>query len=132
MKKYLFTYGTLMDKQSNNRLLSSSKLIGEATVEGYKLFNSGFPVATKNEGTKVIGEIWEVDTEETWRRLDGLEGYPYMYGRDTVKADLYNIGVDGHFECQMYVGNPDSWRGFKTMTECPKNDGVYQWPRRTL
>ena len=132
MKKYLFTYGTLQNKQSNNRLLSSSKLIGEATVEGYKLFNSGFPVATKNEGTKVIGEIWEVDTEETWRRLDGLEGYPHMYGRDTVSVMPVEQELGDHYECQMYVGNPDSWRQFKGMTECPKKDETYQWSRRTL
>ena len=126
--KYFF-YGTLKSGYGNNRLLSSGKLVGKALVDGYKLFNSGFPVATKEEGAYVVGEVWEVADEDfrTQSNLDALEGYPYMYGRDTVHASIDE--VTGH-ECQMYVGNNESWRNFAGLKECPVNkDGNYEWSR---
>lgn len=129
--KYFF-YGTLKSGYGNNRLLSSGKLVGKAVVDGYKLFNSGFPVATKEEGASVVGEVWEVADEDTRTQsnLDALEGYPYMYGRDTVEAvEVVESMGDSH-ECQMYVGNNESWRNFAGLRECPVNkDGNYEWSR---
>lgn len=124
-----FVYGTLKSGYGNNRLLSSGKLVGKATVDGYKLYNSGFPVAAHEKGSSVVGEVWEVADEDfrTQSNLDALEGYPHMYGRDTVLA---KVDETTSYGCQMYVGNPDSWRQFKNMTECPINkDGQYEWSR---
>lgn len=123
----VFVYGTLKSGYGNNRLLSSSKFLGTAVVKGYKLFNSGFPVATHDENSSVVGEVWEIDEGRTLSNLDALESYPHFYGRDTVDAMLDS--VQG-YECQMYVGNPKSWRNFNGLKECPVNEnGHYYWDR---
>lgn len=130
-----FVYGTLKSGYGNNRLLSSGTFVGKAFVDGYKLYDSGFPVATSCEKSTVVGEVWEVRDEDsrTQSNLDALEGFPYMYGRDKVTAKVVqmtpgSLDVFDH-ECQMYVGNPNSW-DFNRMKECPVNgNGQYEWSR---
>lgn len=111
-------YGTLKRGYGNNVVLGGSKFIESVVIKGYKLYNSGFPVARPSEGDSISGELWEVDSEHTLRNLDRLEGEGRMYIRTTVAEDT-----------QMYVG-PENYWTFDRMTECPKNaDGHYEWSR---
>lgn len=141
---FAVVYGTLKKGESNNRLLSGSSLVTTCVVRGFKLYNSGFPVAQKNPLTCITGEVWNIgdpssQIEEeakkakwTLRNLDSLEGYyedaleRSMYHRVPVTA----YGDDGlTYEAQMYVGNEDYWRGFRGLNECSydESSNAYTW-----
>jgi len=104
-------------------------------VRGYKLYNSGFPVASESPEDCIRVEVFDIgdpqteaDAYVTLNRLDGLEGFrgndnpSSMYFRHTVSVSTDN----GTLEADMYVGNPTFWRNFKGMSEVNKDDeGLY-------
>jgi len=130
---YVIVYGTLKNGKSNNHVLEGATFIGDCLVRNHKLYYSGFPVACPSSGDTLMGEVWEIDTtKDTLHRLDRLEGHRgnnvnsgSMYFRHTVTAYLENGNIEG----DMYVGNPEAWRDFKGMKECPidENVGAYRW-----
>lgn len=86
----VFVYGTLLTGENNNRLLSSSELLGEATADGFDMYSlGGFPACVENEESKipVKGEVWKVDPD-TMTRLDMLEGYPSFYDRKEIPTEF--------------------------------------------
>lgn len=83
-------YGSLRKTQGNHRLLDGEgvSFIKTATIEGYDLFpyaGISFPCIAKGEN-KVVVEIYSVDPT-TFKRLDGLEGYPSFYNREQVQVE---------------------------------------------
>lgn len=134
----VFVYGTLQRNQGNNRRLDGATFVREAFVEGFKLYHSGFPVASEAPNCVAKGEIWDIGEPDTpsarmiLNGLDALEGYRVenlagsMYHRKTVNT-MCDEQVD------MYVGNPRTWRGFAGLRDCPHTevDGVevYEWSR---
>jgi gamma-glutamylcyclotransferase (GGCT)/AIG2-like uncharacterized protein YtfP len=83
----VFVYGTLKSGYNNNRILTDGKatLVEEnRIIDGYKLYDFGFPVARVSEGDRIKGEVWELreGDENTLRRLDGLEGHPQLVHQD--------------------------------------------------
>lgn len=122
----VFVYGTLKSGYGNNALLRDSTFVSVGTVAGYKLYDSGFPVARPSDGDTIIGEIWDIgDNENTLRNLDRLESEGRMYIRTPVKAIAEN-GTE--MDVQMYVG-PEAFWGFERMRECPKSGGNFRWER---
>lgn len=122
-----FVYGTLKSGYGNNRLLSGHTLVGMGTVVGYKLYNSGFPVAAPSLGHSIAGELWDIgDDKATLSSLDRLESEGMMYDRVPVSVVMQDGAVES---AQMYVGNRHFWRGYETLPECPVNEGVYRWDR---
>lgn len=137
----LVTYGTLKRGHGNNRILQTqdSKFVSECTVRGYKLYDSGFPVASESAGDTISGELWDIGDVEsnpgsiaTLNRLDGLEGFrgndnpTSMYFRHEIVAHT----SDGQFDANIYVGSPTFWRGFQGMrTEKQDETGTYYWDR---
>lgn len=83
----VFVYGTLLSGQHNNRLLSSSTLLGTDEVGGIEMHDLGpFPACVASERSeKVVGEVWEV-SDETLQRLDYLEGHPTFYKRVQIQT----------------------------------------------
>lgn len=83
----VFTYGSLKRGQRNNILLRDSVFVQEAVTEPkYRLYDCGsYPCMVKDErnGQAIQGEVWDVD-EDTLRRLDRLEGVPWLYQREAV------------------------------------------------
>lgn len=106
---YLFVYGTLMHGCSNNGFLIKSEgtFIEEVAVHNFLLLDLGsFPAAIKNEGTKIVGELWKVKTLEF---TDHLEGYPHFYNRVSVPVVTKKSNC---IEAQIYYINKDkvqSW-----------------------
>lgn len=129
----VFVYGTLKSGYGNNRILEKSTKICDAEVEGFKLYNSGFPVAASCHQSSVVGEVWEIgdpliseSSKWTLQRLDALESVPYLYTRENVSA----IDSEGNrHDVSMYVGNPTTWRYFEGMKEEPNESGKYFWSR---
>jgi gamma-glutamylcyclotransferase (GGCT)/AIG2-like uncharacterized protein YtfP len=121
----VFVYGTLKSGHSNNRLLSTATLIGEGVTEGlFTLVNSGYPLAVPPHGqtTSIImpvrGEVWQIDSPNTLRRLDILEGHPRNYYRTLEKVNgqlvwMYNYPYTGIITGSDYL--------------CPIINGAYQW-----
>ncbi len=109
-KMMLFSYGTLMSDQSRNTSmtrLGGKKLI-EARVNGFGLYaNSDHPTVRKEEGSWVLGEIWEfdIDEEDVLAQLDMIEGYPSYYGREKMVIGEDEVWVyimtDEAFESQL-------------------------------
>ncbi len=131
-------YGTLKQGYGNNRILQggNASLLSEGIVRGFKLYDSGFPVAAHSEGDCIRVEVWDIGDDEesivTLNRLDGLEGHrgndnpTSMYFRETVEVHTDN----GTLEAQMYMGNPTFWRGFQGMRVEKQDDaGTYYWSR---
>lgn len=118
----LAAYGTLKEGYGNNRLLADATFVEERTIKGFKLFNSGFPVAAHSPDDSIIVEIYDIGEvpNSTLRACDWLENEGRMYHRTEIneKEDIW-----------MYVGHDDFWQ-FDTMTEVkPREDGVYEWSR---
>lgn len=86
----VFVYGTLLSGQGNNHLLRDSTKLGDVTVSGLEMHTmGGFPacVVRYDKYSSVTGEVWEVD-DETFARLDRLEGYPHFYDRIEINTPL--------------------------------------------
>ena len=126
----VFVYGTLKSRYGNNGLLAGASLVREDRVHGYKLLDSGFPVARAADDCIITGEVWDIGNPETdvksrsiLDRLDRLEGYRIhspessMYTREVIRTE-HDI------ECHMYVGNV---QGFRSNEEWPSVDKVYTW-----
>lgn len=118
-------YGTLKRGYGNHRLLESSTLVDTDVVNDYDLTFSGsigtFPVAMPGEG-RVHVEIYDIgDDESTLRRLDSLEGVPWMYKRETVVTqDSRTVA--------MYVGQTDCF-GTNGIPVPVNSDGIHEWKR---
>lgn len=107
-------YGTLKRGHHNNVILMNAQFLEERIVKGYKLLDSGFPVAMPCDTSSIKVEIFDIgDDEITLMRLDRLEAEGRMYIR--TKIDDF----------QMYVGNPPYWQ--HPMEEIQQIDGVYEY-----
>lgn len=78
-------YGSLKEGFGNHRLLTTSEKVGEDWVDGWTMYSlGGFPAIVEGDGSIKV-EIYEVD-DETFSRLDRLEGYPSFYDRKKVET----------------------------------------------
>lgn len=126
----IFTYGTLKSKYGNNGLLAGASMIREDRVHGFKLLDSGFPVARAADGCIITGEVWDIGDPKTdaksqsiLDRLDRLEGYR----KESPESSMYTrevIRTEHDVECHMYVGNVNS---FRSNRDWPCVDKVYTW-----
>lgn len=124
----VFVYGTLKRGYGNHRLLTTAEFVKEATLSGFELFDSGFPVATpaKNgDESFVRGEVFKIKRSVHLRSLDGLEGEGSMYHREVHTTE------DGT-EVSVYVGHDNFW-GFDRMKKSwESTDGnriSHEWKR---
>ena len=128
---YVFVYGSLKKGYGNNRLLQNAIFIDKGiTLKPYVIYGAGgFPVVfdTEKKG-HIAGEVYDVTPAER-ARLDGLEGYPYMYHRKKVMVVLDETGH--RVACQMYVGTVDHWqRNIRSLQQIqPDQNGVCTWNR---
>ena len=82
-KKKLFVYGTLKKGKRLHLYIRDSKFLGEKTIEGYTLFDIGYPLAVKSKDKKIKGELYEVD-EKAWKTIKMIE--------ETAGYKITNIG----------------------------------------
>ncbi len=97
----LFTYGTLMQGQLNNKLLENAVFVKEAiTKPQHKLFrvlgNFPFPALVDDGDVAVKGEVYEVSILDL-PRLDALEGHPFFYERRVIELDGIEDEVIAYF-----------------------------------
>lgn len=103
MTKY-FVYGTLKRGYGNNVVLGAAKFVGEGTTvsQDFRMLNGAFPMVFTGGNFGIKGEVFEVDSEQTERNLDRLEGVPHLYTRSEVEV---RIGENVEL-CRMYITNP--------------------------
>jgi gamma-glutamylaminecyclotransferase len=128
MKSLFFVYGTLKKGYGNHPALKDSLFIGEATsVEKYKVFNCGFPMAFKDkEGLKVKGELYSVTQPEVVERLDQIEGNGHFYTRAIRK--FRHIETGKLATAWIYEIN-DHYRLGTDYCKVNKQHNAYEWSR---
>ncbi len=111
----VFTYGTLMQGQHNNKVLgSNAKLLYSGIIHGYVNIGLeyGFPCIVEHKAfNEVVGEVWEVDKNDL-ASIDMLEGYDEnneldsMYIRRNVRVYSQNNYNETIYDiCYGYVWN---------------------------
>ena len=124
----VFVYGSLKAGKGNNNILGSSDLLASTQTEptfalGDVGFPYAFPSAVVPEAYKkllfpVRGEVYKVDTVESFMRLDSLEGYPSHYDRQIVR-------LENGFDAWMYIQT--DWHSASYCNACDLKNGVWQW-----
>lgn len=75
----IFVYGSLLQGESNHRLLDGQTFIGEGTVRDFGLFvtHDDYPYAAALSGARIAGEVYCVDaaTGAYLDRFEGSDGY---------------------------------------------------------
>jgi gamma-glutamylcyclotransferase (GGCT)/AIG2-like uncharacterized protein YtfP len=118
----LFVYGTLKRGQANHGRLQGARWLGEAILDGARLFDLGpFPMAIAGEG-HVAGELYAV-AFSALPALDAFEGCPRLYQRHWLTL------VDGR-EAWTYLGQPRQVRHGRRLAggQWPATDRPTQAP----
>ena len=86
---HLFVYGSLKKSGGNHCYLEDSKFIQHYKLKGHALVDlgHGFPYMIQDKNSAVYGEIYSV-SEETIKKIDLLEGVPYLYRRMLTNYEL--------------------------------------------
>ena len=109
---YVFVYGTLKKKKGNHHYLRSAIYLGEAVTNeaSFTMFNGGFPFVSDHfpsheRSGRIVGELYQVDSQETLDRLDQLEGVPVLY----VKREVEVSALSGlPYTANIYVASRGS------------------------
>lgn len=90
--KLVAVYGSLRKGLGNHRVLGESKLIGTTKTEPkFTMFSYGaFPGLLKDGDTEITIEVYKPENNDTWERLDVLEGYPDFYDRMIIETEFGN------------------------------------------
>lgn len=85
MRHAVFVYGTLLRGEVNHGLLAGADWLGiHRTAPCFRLYLAGdCPGAVRGGDTAIRGEVYAVDSGGL-RRLDRLEEYPLVYGRQLI------------------------------------------------
>jgi len=79
-KKLLFVYGSLKRGFDNHSLLKGATYVGEAkTLQPYAMFvetHGQYPYLIDKPFYQIEGELYDIDSEELWDKVDTFEGVP--------------------------------------------------------
>jgi gamma-glutamylcyclotransferase (GGCT)/AIG2-like uncharacterized protein YtfP len=112
--RLLFIYGTLLDGHQPPQMQSVCRRlcrVAPATVQGFLYDLGPYPAVTVCGTTsRILGEIVEIDCDQTWHALDRYEGCPRqgegdgLYSRVRTTATLKS---GESVDCWIYVYNCD-------------------------
>lgn len=89
--QFYFAYGSNMNLDQMEFRCPAARVVGTVRLEDYRLafcgMQPGYGVATifPEKGCQVEGVLWEI-TPECEQSLDSYEGYPHLYGKQTVRV----------------------------------------------
>lgn len=121
-------YGTLRKGCGAEARLGNAKLVDTIEVLiPYAMYSTGpYPVlVSSNSINKIVFEVYNVKHSETLRELDIYEGYPDLYGKETIETDLGEVIIyTGGNSLKEYVKNgyfkqitSGDWVKYKEKTE---------------
>lgn len=119
-----FAYGSNMNHIQMELRCPESEVIGTVRLEGYRLaFAGGSGVATilPSPGSHVDGVLWEISAEDE-QRLDYYEGFPRLYGKESVTVRDKAGAVR---EVMAYTMNPP-YRDERAMPNVPYLYGIVE------
>ena len=77
-QRQVFVYGTLMSGEANHGYLENSTCLGNAYIEGYDMYDTGwYPAIVPGNGL-IIGELYRVSLDDV-PSIDALEGEGSLY-----------------------------------------------------
>ena len=84
-----FAYGSNMDPSQMRRRIPDARVVGRATLKGWRIAERLYADIEKERGGRVYGILYLLSVREM-RRLDAYEGYPRTYecGKVVVHAEV--------------------------------------------
>lgn len=106
-------YGTLRQGFWNHKLLENSTFLGKTKTEPrFTMYGHGVPWITNTGSTEITVEVYEID-EETFQRLDFLEGYPSYYDRQLINTEFGEAWIYFRYIEGGFVIDSGDWAEFK-------------------
>lgn len=126
-------YGTLKRGYHNNGLLENATFLKEDVIDGYLLWDCGFPYAIAADGCAFTCELFEVSLHDVEKGLDWLEGYRGQ-GYEGNHYDRIIVTTRSGEEVSVYVRNPRRGAPMYDVNHSPhvvEADGtkLYTWSR---
>lgn len=90
--RYYFAYGANMNLRAMKHRCPKARLIGPATIEGFKLVFRGVADIEEDPKGKVLGALWILEPSDE-RNLDAFEGYPFHYIKRDVRVNVNGSGA---------------------------------------
>ena len=87
MNHFYFAYGSNMNPDRIRRRLPDARLVGTATIKGWRLVERLYADIERSQGGRVEGVLYLLTPSEL-HRLDSDEGYPQTYRSVEVEAHL--------------------------------------------
>ena len=87
MNRFYFAYGSNMNPDRIRERIPQARLVGKATIKGWRLRERLYADIERARGGQVEGVLYLVTDSEV-HRLDAYEGYPSVYGCVQVNAWL--------------------------------------------
>lgn len=111
-------YGSNMNLEQMDYRCPNSNVVGNGKLHGWRLvFNVHADIIkTENEEDVVPVVVWNINSNEDWRRLDMYEGYPSYYVKEIVNVIL----DDGKEEEAIVYVMADNRKGI-----CPPASGYF-------
>ena len=78
MNRFYFAYGSNMNPDRIRERIPGARLVGKATIKGWKLAERLYADIERSKGSRVEGVLYLVTESERFR-LDSYEGYPHIY-----------------------------------------------------
>ena len=106
-EKLYFAYGSNMNLDQMEFRCPAAQVVGNVRLEDHELTfcsqnpSSGVANIRPKEGCHVDGVLWRI-TQDCEKSLDRYEGYPHLYGKETIHVKA----TDGAaYESMVYVMN---------------------------
>ena len=87
MNSFYFAYGSNMNPDRIRERIPQARLVGKATIKGWRLRERLYADIERARGGQVEGVLYLVTDSEV-HRLDAYEGFPNIYGSVQVNAWL--------------------------------------------
>lgn len=108
------------------------KIIGTIVVEGYRRVcqpHSPYPYVVKEDGHSFMGLAFEIEKKHV-KRMDGVEGVPYLYTRETVRIKTGKASMRKENDYFIYIPSKNTYEGqVKAMHRADMKDF---WHERVL
>ena len=92
MEKLYIAYGSNMNKSQMRRRCPKARAIGKGMLDGYSLefrggHGNGVATIIKKRNSSVPVALWAI-TDECEKSLDTYEGFPHLYGKETLEVKM--------------------------------------------
>jgi gamma-glutamylcyclotransferase (GGCT)/AIG2-like uncharacterized protein YtfP len=90
-EKLYFAYGSNMNLDQMDFRCPDAEVVGNVRLDDYRLTfcsrnpDSGVATILPEQGSHVDGVLWRI-TDGCEKSLDHYEGYPYLYGKETLQV----------------------------------------------